>query len=282
SLAAGARALFGPRHPGVKLIALVAAAVVVFCSFAAGTYRIGAKTVIEGSVQRAAVAPFDGYIAQSFVRAGDTVKKGQVLCRLEDKDLKLERTRLVSERDQLQRRHRQALAVQDRASMAVIAAQINQVEAQLSLVEDKLARATLVAPFDGVVVSGDLSQLLGTPVEQGKLLFQIAPLDAYRVILEVDERDIDDVKVGQQGELALSGMPSHPVHFAVKQITPVSTAQDGRNFFRVEAQLDHPSTRLRPGMEGVGKIAIGDRKLIWIWTHGLFDWLRLWAWKWLP
>ncbi|MGA7984421.1 MAG: HlyD family efflux transporter periplasmic adaptor subunit [Burkholderiales bacterium] len=282
SLAAGGRALFGPRHPGVKLIALVVAAVVVFCSFATGTYRIGAKTVIEGSVQRAAVAPFDGYIAQSFVRAGDTVKKGQVLCRLEDKDLKLERTRLTSERDQLQRRHRQALAAQDRASMAVIAAQINQVEAQLSLVEDKLARATLVAPFDGVVVSGDLSQLLGTPVEQGKLLFQIAPLDAYRVILEVDERDIDEIKVGQPGELALSGMPSHPVHFAVKQITPVSTAQDGRNFFRVEAQLDHPSTRLRPGMEGVGKIATGDRKLIWIWTHGLFDWLRLWAWKWLP
>ena len=282
SLSAGARALFGPRHPGVKLIALLVAAVVVFGSFATGTYRIGAKTVIEGSVQRAAVAPFDGYIAQSFVRAGDTVKKGQVLCRLEDKDLKLEQTRLASERDQLLRRHRQALAAQDRATMAVIAAQINQVEAQLSLVDDKLARATLVAPFDGVVVSGDLSQLLGTPVEQGKLLFQITPLDTYRVILEVDERDIDEIKVGQQGELALSGMPSHPVHFAVKQITPVSTAQDGRNYFRVEAQLDHPSTRLRPGMEGVGKIATGDRKLIWIWTHGLFDWLRLWAWKWLP
>ena len=62
--------------------------------------------------------------------------------------------------------------------MGVFAAQINQAEAQLALAEEKLARATLVAPFDGIVVSGDLSQQLGTPVEQGKLLFEIAPLEA--------------------------------------------------------------------------------------------------------
>jgi len=282
ALAAGARALFGPRHPGVKLLALVAGAVVLFCSLAAGEYRVSAKTVIEGEVQRAAVAPFDGYVAQSLVRAGDTVKKGQVLARLDERELKLEQTRLASEREQLMRKHRQAFAALDRASMAVIAAQINQAEAQLSLVEDKLARATLAAPFDGIVVSGDLSQLLGSPVEQGKVLFQIAPLDAYRVILEVDERDIAHVRVGQQGELALSGMPARPMHFALKQITPVSTALDGRNYFRVEAQLDNASLHLRPGMEGVGKISAGERRLIWIWTHPLVDWLRMWAWKWLP
>ncbi|HMA88401.1 MAG TPA: HlyD family efflux transporter periplasmic adaptor subunit [Burkholderiales bacterium] len=282
ALGAGARALFGPRHPGVKLVALVAAVIVVFLSLASGEYRVGAKTVIEGAVQRALVAPFDGYIAQSAVRAGDNVKKGQVLAALDQKDLKLERTRLASEREQLLRKHRQALAAQDRAAMAVIAAQVSQTEAQLALIEDRLARATLVAPFDGVVVSGDLSQLLGTPVEQGKVLFQVAPLDAYRVILEVDERDIASVRVGQPGELALSGMPAHPMHLIVKQLTPVSTAQDGRNYFRVEAKLDDPSAHLRPGMEGVGKIETGRRRLIWIWTHSLVDWARLQVWKWLP
>ena len=93
------------------------------------------------------------------------------------------------------RKHRQALAGADRASMAVLAAQIAQTEAQIALVEDRLARATVMAPFAGIVVSGDLTQLLGAPVEQGRQLFQIAPLDSYRVILEVDERDIDAVVV---------------------------------------------------------------------------------------
>jgi hypothetical protein len=70
--------------------------------------------------------------------------------------------------------------------------------------------------------------------------------------------------------------------FAVRQMTPVSTSQEGKNYFRVEAQLDSPQTNLRPGMEGVGKIVVGERKLIWIWTRGLVDWLRFTAWKWVP
>jgi len=281
SLKQGATALFGPRHPGIKLIAVLVSALLLFFSVAAGEYRVSAKTVIEGAVQRAAVAPFDGYVEESLVRAGDTVRKGQILSRLDEKDLRLEQDKLTSEREQASRKYRQALAASDRPAMAVIAAQINQAEAQLSLVEEKLARATLIAPFDGIVVSGDLSQLLGSPVEQGKVLFEIAPLNAYRVILKVDERDIAHVKLGQQGELALSGIPNETMHFVVKQITPVSTAQDGINYFRVEAQIDKPSRRLRPGMEGVGKIAIGERKWIWIWTHSLTDWLRLKTWNWL-
>jgi hypothetical protein len=119
-------------------------------------------------------------------------------------------------------------------------------------------------------------------VELGKLLFEIAPLDAYRVILKIDERDIAFLRTGQRGELALSGIPNELMQFAVKQITPVSTPQEGRNYFRVEAQIDNASARLRPGMEGVGKVSVGERKLIWIWTHSLVDWLRLWAWKWTP
>lgn len=276
------RALFGPRHPGVKLIALVVAGTALFCGVATGTYRVSAKTVIEGAVQRVVAAPFEGYILQSFVRAGDTVRAGQVLCRLDDRDLKLEQTRLTSEREQLLRKHRQALAKQERSTVVIIAAQIDQVDAALSLVAEKLSRATLAAPFDGVVVSGDLHELIGTPVELGKVLFQVAPLDAYRVILEVDERDIAQVALRQEGELTLSGIPNQHMEFAVQQITPVSTTKEGQNYFRVEAHLHRPPESVRPGMEGVGKIVVGDRKLMWIWTHRLVDWLRLFAWKWMP
>jgi RND family efflux transporter MFP subunit len=277
----GATALFGPRHPGLKLASLVGMVVIVFLSFATSSYRVASKTVIEGAVQRAMVAPFQGYVAESFVRAGDTVKAGQTLARLDDRELKLERTRWASEAEQMRSRYRQAAAVQERAAMVVAAAQGDQAKAQLALVDERLARATLTAPFDGVVVFGDLSQLLGSPVEQGKVLFEVAPLDAYRVVLNVDERDVAQVREGQRGELALSGMPYDLLSFKVRQVTPISTPQDGRNYFRVEAELDKATVRLRPGMEGIGKVDVGDRKLIWIWTHSLVDWMRLWTWKWL-
>ena len=119
-------------------------------------------------------------------------------------------------------------------------------------------------------------------MEKGKVLFEIAPLDSYRVVLEVDERDIADVRVGQPGHLLLSAFPSDPVEVVVAKVTPVSTAKEGRNFFRVEATLDQPHYRLHPAMEGAGKIEIDRRLLVWIWTHQVVDWIRLTLWTWLP
>jgi hypothetical protein len=282
---AGAEAvgrLLGRSHLGLKFVASVCAAALLFFGLYSTTYRVGARAVLEGRIQRAAIAPFDGHIAESYVRAGDVVRAGQILARLDDRDLNLERTRLLSDLDQAQGKHRQAQATQDRGAMTILSAQIKELQAQLTLNAAKLERAALTAPFDGVVVSGDLSQLLDTPVEQGKLLFQISPLDSYRVILQVDERNIPELSVGQKGALMLSGMPGQVYPFVVRQITPVSTTQEGLNYFRVEAILDTLADRLRPGMEGVGKIEVGERRLIWIWTHSLFDWLRMWLWKEAP
>jgi RND family efflux transporter MFP subunit len=277
----GGTMLFGPRHPGLKMLALVVLAVVSVLAVATTTYRVSSKVTIEGAVQRSIVAPYQGYVAEGRVRAGETVRQGQVLARLDDRDLLLERARWSSEAEQMARRYRQSAATQDRAGMTIAAAQEDQARAQLALVEERLARATLAAPFDGIVVTGDLSQALGSPVEQGKVLFEVAPLDAYRVILNVDERDVAEVAPGQRGELALSGMPYERLPFTVRNVTPVSTAQDGRNFFRVEAQLDTASVRLRPGMEGVGKIEVGERRVLWAWTHSFTDWVQLALWRWI-
>ena len=205
-----------------------------------------------------------------------------MLCTLDDRDLRLERLKWRSQREQYAKQYQQALAQRNAALAQIITAQIAQAEAELALVEEHLERSQLRAPFDSLVVSGDLSQSIGAPVERGKVLFEVAPLEAYRVILEVDERDIAEVADGQEGHLVLSAFPNAPLPFTVTTVTPVSTARAGRNYFRVEARLTHTSARLRPGMEGIGKIAIDRRLLLWIWTHQAVDWLRLQLWSWLP
>jgi multidrug efflux pump subunit AcrA (membrane-fusion protein) len=159
---------------------------------------------------------------------------------------------------------------------------MSQAAAQLALIEEQLARTAMTAPFDSVIVSGDLSQSLGSPVERGQVLFELAPLDGYRIVLKVDERDIAHVALGQRGELAVTAMPGEAVPFTVTSITPVNLAEEGRNYFRVEARVEGEGARLRPGMAGVGKIYVEERKLVWIWTRSLTDWVRLTLWSWLP
>jgi RND family efflux transporter MFP subunit len=274
--------LLGRGHLALKAAALALIALAAFFSVATGEYRVTAPAVLEGTVQRAVTAPLDGYIVQASARAGDIVERDQLLAALEDKDLRLEKVQWEGEREKFQREYSRALAERDRARVRILGAQIEQAEARVALLAEQLARTRLTAPFAGMVVAGDLSQSLGAPVSRGDVLFEIAPLDSYRVILKVDERDIGALAPGQQGRLALAGLPGEPLPIRVQKITPVAEARDGSNLFRVEAVLEGASERLRPGMNGVGKIGIDERGLFWIWTHKLAYWVQLWWWSWRP
>lgn len=274
--------LIGPRHIAMKLSFAAAVAVILFLTFARGTYRVTANTVIEPERRRALVAAFNGYVQTAPLRAGDLVSEGQVLATLDDRDIRLERNRWQSQQEQSLRQYYDALGTGKASQTQIFTAQIAQSRAQVALLDSQIGHTAITSPFNGVIVTGDLSQALGSPVERGQVLFELAPLDAYRVVLKVDERFIADVAERQHGELVLSGFASHPLSFTVKRLTPVSTTAEGRNYFRVEAQLDSVPEQLRPGMEGVGKIEIDQRRLVWIWTHEILDWLRMKIWNWLP
>ena len=275
--------LFGPRHLLWKtatafFILLLAVLVLVPIN-----YRVTAKALLEGHTQRVAVAPFEGFVSMAPVRAGDIVKSGQLLAQLDDRDLKIELAKWSSERDQYERKLREAMAAHEMSSFQILDAQLKQADAQVKLATEKVVRAKITAPYDGIVVSGDLSQMIGSPVEVGKRLFEIAPLEKYRIVLQVDEKEIRHVDASQTGQIVVAGVNDNPMPFTVTKITPVANAQDGKNTFRVEASLNGDiSPRLRPGMEGIGKISVGTRSLWWVITHSFTDWLRLGLWNWLP
>jgi RND family efflux transporter MFP subunit len=275
-------AIIGPRHLGLKLGLVAALIAVAILAKAEGDFRIAGMATIEPVVRRAAVAPFNGYIAEAPARAGDVVRRGQLLVKLDDRDIQLERLKWTSQLEQLSRQHGQALATRNSAQVVIVSAQLDQARAQVALLDDQLARMRITAPFDGIVVVGDLSQSLASPVERGQVLYEIAPLDAYRLIVQVDERDVASVAPGQHGTLVLTGAPGSHLRFTVEKVTPVSTAKESRNYFRVEAKLDQGLDRLRPGMEGIGKVDVDRRLWAWIWTRQIIDWARLQLWTWLP
>ena len=275
--------LIGPRNWGLKLGAAALVAFVAFCYFATGTYRVTAQAVLEGKIQRSITIPLAGFLSEASVRAGDIVSEGQVIARLDDRDLRLERLKWASQRAQQQREYSQAIAGRQRTDARILESQIQQADAQLALLDAQLERMVVRAPFTGVIVSGDLSQALGAPLERGDVVFEVAPLSDYRVMLRVDERDIREIQPGQVGNLALAAFPDTPVGVEVIRITPISTAAEGENFFVVEAALSGETTQeLRPGMEGVAKIEIREERLVNIWTKRTWLWLRMTAWKWWP
>lgn len=282
SLLTQLKRLFGPNYFGRKLATVIAAAVVVYFSFATSLHTVTSPAVIRGTIQRTIVAPFRGYVASEGARAGEVVRKGDTLAQLDDQDLSLERIRLTTTREQKLVEYDQALSKHDRAETLIVRSQIEQAEAQLALIDEQLKRTRLVAPFDGFVVTGDLSQSIGAAVERGEELYKIAPLDSYRVVLEVDESDIDEIKIGQTGVLRIAAQPEEPLRYSIERITAISSQKDGRNYFTVEAKIENVSDRLRPGMEGIAKTAIDERLQIESYTKRLLDWARLTIWRWMP
>lgn len=244
--------------------------------------RVNANAVIEGQMRMVVTAPFDGFIGKVAVRPGQHVIRSQVMAQLDDRDLRLEQSKTRSERDQAAAKLRQAMSERDAPAMALAQAEVQQAEAQLALVEAKLSRAELLAPIDGLLVSGDWVQQIGGPVEIGKEMFEIAAGDAYRVVLHVPDRDIARLHVGQPGQMRLTGQPQVTHGFTIDNITATASVQDGVNGFRVEARWQGPAPALSPGMQGVGKVEVGHSNLLTIWTRSSLDWLRLkvWAWSW--
>lgn len=256
--------------------------IVLLISVLDGTYRVTAKATLEGRVQRVVVAPFDSYIQQSSVRAGEVVKAGDIVAQLDNQDLLLQQQQYFAQKNEVNREYRQALAKRETAQAHIFKSQMAQAESQLKLIDKKIQRSSLYASIDGVIISGDLSRSLGAPVKTGDVLFEIAPLDEYRLVIYVDEKEVVDVQPGMRGVLYLKSLPSQQQLFTVTIISPVFEEQQDSIAYRVEAVLDKNEPSLRPGMQGITKIDIDQRSYGWIYLHEIYDVIRLWLWSWLP
>ena len=261
------------------LLALICCAILVFVPV---NYRVAVDTVIEGKVQMAVVAPFDGYIKSATLSAGDTVNEGDVLAMLDDQPLRLEQLRLESQLQEYDKGYRKHLAGRDYGQANVAKAKRDQVQAQLNQASLRVEQAQLKAPMSGIIIKGDLTRQINAPVDNGDVLFEISPLNAYRAMLSVKEADIRFIKEGQSAELKLAALPNQIFTLTLLHATPLFDDQDGAPVYLAEAQLeDDDLNNLRPNMEGVSRVEVGKAPIGWVLFHHFIDWCRIQYWRWL-
>jgi biotin carboxyl carrier protein len=274
-------ALLDTAHPWRRRALVSGAVVLALLALLPLPDRIGGHARIEGAEQRVLVAPSDGFIKATHVHPGDRVRARQVLADLAEQDLRLEHDKWASQMAQHENSYAGAMTRSDRADAAMSLAKVQEAQAQLALVDEQLQRTQLTAPFDGVVIQGDLSQSIGAPVHQGDPLLTVASTQRYRVVIDIDESDVGKVKPGQTGTMALSALPWDTLDLRVLRITPLAQARDGRNVFEVQAEFSGPvPPEVRPGLMGQAKVVVGQRPWLWTTVRPLFERLRLSLWSW--
>ena len=115
--------------------------------------------------------------------------------------------------------------------------------------------------------------------KKGDVLMEIAPKGKLRAELAVSERDIQEIREKtQHGKLRTGSEPGQAFAFTIDRIVPTGEAKEGDNVFKVYATLDQKASWMRPGMAGEAKVDVQHRRLVWIWTHRLVDFLKLKLW----
>lgn len=79
--------------------------------------------------------------------------------------------------------------------------EMTRLQAQMREVRERISRATITAPADGVVLTEQLERLAGSYVREGETLLEIGEVGEWRVTMLVPERDVHKIEVGDRVRL---------------------------------------------------------------------------------
>lgn len=241
-------------------------------------HAVKADAVVQGLQERQVSASYSAFIAEAPVREGDRVAEGDLLVQLDDRELALELLGLRTRAEEIRLELARARAEEERAVARILRARLDQVEAEQRLIEERMARMRMTAPFDAVVISGDLSRSIGRSVSEGEPLLTIAPAGQYRIRLSLDQSDVDLVEPGLDGVLRLTARPDTDHAITLSDIVPVAEYGDGRTTFATEARFVEPPAVALYGMEGSARLEMGERPVAAVWFGQIWERLRRWAW----
>jgi len=111
--------------------------------------------------RRVISSPIDGFIAEIEVEPTDRVTEGQLLARLDRREIELEAATLDSEVVVAEAAFRAAMADQDGESTGIARARLAQARAQRAGLEQQLNRTDLTSPIDGLVIASDVTPCFG-------------------------------------------------------------------------------------------------------------------------
>ena len=190
---------------------------------------------------------------------GSEVKKGDVLARLDARDieaglkeLKAREQFLVNEMSRVSQLIAKGAATTqafERAGM-----DLQTVQGLIAVQTEKIADYTIVAPMDGMVLRRDGE--VGEIAESGQILFRIGVPKPLQVVAEVNEEDIPSVALGQTALFRTDAFPGRRLEGKVAEITPMGDVN--AKTFRVKMALPD-DTPLKPGMSVEANIVTREK-----------------------
>jgi len=205
----------------------------------------------------------DNYIAQerqaeaglSSAQADSLERKSQMLNDQLDyhRSQDLFQKRLVSESDY------KAAQTKSLMSDAAYESALHRIASQQSALEQAkvlLDKTVIYSPIDGTIsaLNSELGErVVATGDFAGTEVMRVANLDSLEALVEVNENDVVNVRLGDPVRVHIDAYPGHTFQGTVKRIASTATIQNQGTQqevtnFEVRIRITHPDLQVRPGM----------------------------------
>ncbi|MFM9964544.1 MAG: efflux RND transporter periplasmic adaptor subunit [Planctomycetaceae bacterium] len=231
------------------------------------THEVACDCELQPVVRRFVAAPFEGTLEKSLVEPGETVVAGQLLARMDPREINWELAGVDAEQQRAAKERDTNLAKQDIGAAEISRYDIERLKTRRSLLTHRSEHLEIRSPINGLVITGDLKKSEGVPMKTGDRMFEIAPLDQMLVEVAIPEPEIRHIALDQEVSVVLDAFPGETLTGTLRRIHPRSEVRDESNVFIAEVELPNPQGRLRPGMKGSADINAGRRMLGWILFH---------------
>ena len=213
------------------------------------TARYSATATLQAEHEAKLISEVPGTVLELLVEEGDSVKKGQLLARV---DAAHSRLQLREAEADLQRRKNDVDRGEKLLDRKLIAANLqDQAEsdfavrkADVDLARVVVTKAEIRAPFDGVITRRWIKQ--GQLLQANDAVFDIANFNDLRAELRVPERDAVTLAAGQPVSFTVDALANRQFEAKVERVAPVVDSDSGT--VKVTVRIDNRDKTLRPGL----------------------------------
>lgn len=228
---------------------------------------------VEGLTSTIISSHINGRVSEVLVEDGQLVAKGQTLVKLEaieqendviiaqntvDQNMaKYENEKSDYHRyETLWRQGACSRQQMDSARTRLLAVQADLAAARATLgtAYKKLSDTQIISPVTGVVANKELNP--GQIIEPSSRLMTIEQIDAVHVVIQLEQRFISALKIGDMLEITVDAYPGKAFIGAINVMSPVANSEN--RMFRIKAKVDNSQQLLKPGMFVQARLKLGE------------------------
>lgn len=242
--------------------------------------RVSGGATVASAHTAQVQAGVDGVVKNVYVREGDHVQQGAVLAELEDWDYRAELAAAEARYSEAMATMNRALAQGDGTLAGTERVKADYFKAELVRARERLERATLRAPFDGVVATAQVQNSVGRRLMHGDTLAEIIDVSHVTVDVAVPEDVATLLRSGERASIKLESFPLRTFRGNVSVVSPRGEIESEQRVFMARVNVPNQDGSIRAGMQGHGKVFVGWHPAGYVLLRGSAMWLwgKLWSW----